>query len=162
MNNKLLILPCLLFNLLFCNIALSQCTCALTEDIKMSLKESDAVFSGRVVDILKVDPHNMVVQIENYNVWKAGNAYKKSTKRKRDNKYTYILSSSNSNACGFRFKLGNEYLIYSQPTQRNNLVVTSCNRTKNLHDSGIVSGDILELGRPLDASGKPHGMERKK
>ena len=137
----------------------AKCRCTASMNVEDALRKSDVVLSGRVVEILNVDSHNIVVQIENYNVWKKGVLLSRHSKP-FDRHYTYLLSSYNKDACGFNFKLGNEYLIYSDANKNGNLIVTSCNKSRDLRMSEGIKADILSLGKPLSRE-EINGMARK-
>ncbi|HEY9604053.1 MAG TPA: DUF6174 domain-containing protein [Allocoleopsis sp.] len=139
---KILLLGTSLF-LLGAN-AVMACKCAPTTP-QQSLERSNAVFSGKVIEIDKSSnpSESNRVTFEVSKTWKGTNQ-KKLT----------ITTSSSSASCGYSFEAGKEYLVYAS-SQDNKLQTGSCSGTKALSDA---RADLAVLGQgktPTVASSNP-------
>ncbi|MFY9610045.1 MAG: hypothetical protein WAU45_15680 [Blastocatellia bacterium] len=120
------------------------CTCAPPEIPSQELKESDAVFSGKVIEIKRQKSYaqepvqsdtlftSVEVVFEVDRTWKG-----------IDNNAVSVFTSPHSSACGYAFKKGTSYLIYANSDERSRLITTICTRTKALKDA---EEDVRELG----------------
>jgi hypothetical protein len=123
------------------------CSCALPGPPDEELANAAAVFSGRVVSIVKpinfgsissADPIEVTFQVQE--VWKGSVSLT-----------TTITTSRSGASCGYTFQKGNEYIVYAYGSE-NNLSVSLCSRTQPLEAAKV---DLEELGigsAPLDDS----------
>ena len=101
----------------------------------MALEEAAAVFSGRVIAIVPYGTNSVNVTIMVRTIWK-GDVEKE----------VRVTTLKSSNACGFPFRKGEEYLIYARTVGRGKdkrLSAGLCSRTKRLSDA---KEDLSELG----------------
>jgi len=126
--------------LIFTNIDAYACSCVLRgneplkQQVNRAKKDSSAVFSGKVLEVIK-KPENfqVVVKLRVENLWK-GNLSKEVT----------VLTGSDSALCGYQFEVGQSYLIYASGADVNNLQTNICTRTANL---SAAKADIKILGK---------------
>lgn len=108
------------------------CSCVLNEappaeQVKKAYKEATAVFSGKVVEVVR-DPDVFFVKVKL--------RVEKSWKNKFTDEVT-ITTASNSAACGFNFEVGEKYLLYTRG-ERDNLQTDICQRTSLLSKNGDI------------------------
>ena len=113
------------------------CSCMPPGKPSEEMKESAAVFSGRVVEIRRNQRTDdffarveAVIEVER--VWKG---VEKAT--------VSVFTSSDSAACGYGFKEGETYLVYASGDKEGRLLTTICTRTRRMKDAGE---DLKELG----------------
>jgi hypothetical protein len=120
----------LIFGLLiFIQIDALACSCdlpipklSLKQQVKKAWKSSNAVFSGKVLEITK-QPQNFYVSVRLLvvDLWE-GNLPKEVT----------ITTGLGNGDCGYPFEVGESYLIYANGSDENKLSTGICHRTKNL------------------------------
>jgi hypothetical protein len=123
------------------------CSCVAPGPVERELKESDAVFSGKVVNIVdenkskliksSADPIAVTFEVEES--WK-GKIQKQVT----------VYTAYSSASCGFDFTLNQKYLVYAYEHD-GTLKVFLCSRTAQLLSA---TDDITEL-RKIEKSSKP-------
>ncbi|WLR42564.1 hypothetical protein LC087_18060 [Bacillus carboniphilus] len=109
----------------------NACSCVESQGVEESLEQSDALFSGKVVDIKEKQGVNKFpsksVLLEVSNTWKGVNQSQ-----------IIITTGLSDSDCGFNFKVGQEYLVYAHESDmygEKTLITTSCNRTNDLNSS---------------------------
>ena len=140
---KMLVIATSLF-VLSANAA-SACSCLPTTP-QQSLQNSEAVFSGRVVDVTEQSPaerrpgrrnedpnflNGVKVTFEVSEVWK-GNSERRLV----------VTTSDSSASCGYSFQEGQEYLVYASEEDAQ-LKTGLCSGTKRLSDA---RADLAVLG----------------
>ena len=152
-----IIFICFLFLLSFPTNA-SACSCAELPSVEEEFERSQAVFSGRVVDVREKRSikgyQTKSVLFEVTNTWKG---VKQSQ--------IIITTGQGGGDCGFNFKEGQEYLVYVNKSTMyggKTLVSTICDRTNEL---SVLQEDlkILGEGQPpiedVDLTGKHEGNQ---
>jgi hypothetical protein len=122
----------------------SACSCAYA-GAPGELTYSSAVFSGEVVDFDMKGPFNATAILRVSEVWKG------------PERGTLEVHTRDPAFCGYRFKEGQEYLVYAEggpgyPADR--FVVKNCGRTRLLSKAGAdleVLGDGAAVGDDGDA-----------
>jgi hypothetical protein len=139
-NSGSLTLPVIAFMLLGASDGLA-CSCAGPADVLQALEQATAVFSGRVVDVIKHKPDRTRPQswftgvetvLEVKTVWK-----------RVDKRVVSVFTSDQQSACGYRFRKGRTYLVYAHRNEEGKLVTSICTRTKRLKDA---EEDLSKLG----------------
>ena len=136
----------------------SACSCAELPSVEEEFERSQAVFSGRVVDVREKRSikgyQTKSVLFEVTNTWKG---VKQSQ--------IIITTGQGGGDCGFNFKEGQEYLVYVNKSTMyggKTLVSTICDRTNEL---SVLQEDlkILGEGQPpiedVDLTGKHKGNQ---
>lgn len=125
---------------MFTNIEIYACSCfqpdneTLTQRVGKAKNDARAVFSGRVLEIIRKPENNQIaVKLRTEKLWK-GNVSKQVT----------ITTGADSALCGYNFEVGKSYLIYAQGSNANNLQTNLCTRTAELT---AAKADIKVLGR---------------
>ena len=105
------------------NQEVSACECDEPPDTIKALTESSTVFAGEVIEITN-DPTNneIIVKFETQRSWKGVS----------ENQVTVVTGSDDGN-CGFRFVLGETYLVYATGTDT--LYTSSCSRNNVFADA---------------------------
>ncbi len=123
------------------------CSCAGSRDAVRALADSEAVFSGEVVEVAEGPPTKMMgisgvrtsrVTLRASEVWKGPQRETLEVSTLRDGM-----------SCGYPFKEGQEYLVYAY-TGKQGLEVDLCNGTQRLTEA---QADLEVLG----AGKKPTG-----
>ena len=113
------------------------CTCAPPQSAANELNRATAVFVGKVV---KIKQHNKAAgtfaTVEA--VFKVARVWKGV-----DEKTVSVFTSSMSSACGYGFKKGITYLVYSYANEEGKLSTSICSRTSRFTDW---HEDMDELG----------------
>jgi hypothetical protein len=117
------------------------CPCPENPDPLTSLKQSTAVFSGRVLNIGEDGGLSPVTGTRMRKVYFRVNKAWKGIERIKIS----VNTEKNSAACGYAFSTGNEYLVYAYG-EKGNLQVSLCSRTQKLID--VSSGELAALGKP--------------
>ena len=115
------------------------CSCAQPGTVHESLEGSNAVFSGKVVEIVdknekkfnKSSADLLAVRFEVEETWKGVTQTQ-----------VIVYSARDSASCGFEFALNEEYLVYAKESN-GQLGVSLCSRTNSLE---AANADIIELG----------------
>ena len=118
---------------------ISACSCAELPSVEEELERSQAVFSGRVVDVREKRSLNgytsKSVLFEVTNTWKGV-----------EQSQIIINTGQGGGDCGFDFKVGQEYLVYANESTMygaKSLVSTICDRTNELI---VLQKDLTILG----------------
>lgn len=124
----------LMFALIACAAAgpAAACTCRRsTPGVKFAAGSSTEVFLAEVLDMTRSSKsENWEVALQTHAVWKGSVAQK--------------ITVHGGGMCGFQFKKGNQYLIYSR-SMKDQIVVSMCSRTM---DYSRATDDIQTLGAP--------------
>ena len=126
--------------LIFINIDAYACSCfplgnePLKQQVDRAKKNSAAVFSGKVLEVIKKpDNFQVVVKFQVQSSWK-GNVSKQIT----------ITTASDSAMCGYNFEVGESYLVYTSGADVKNLQTNLCSRTAKL---SAAKADTKVLGK---------------
>lgn len=119
---------------MFCESA-QACSCAPPPPPPQALERAAAVFSGKVTKIEQVNDFSKRVTIALDRTWKGVEGAEVA-----------VYTASNGAACGYGFKEGESYLIYTYKTDRGQ-ETNICTRTRGIADA---AEDIKALGE-----GKP-------
>jgi hypothetical protein len=112
------------------------CTCTNNYTPTEAYEHSYAVFSGKVVGMLEVDPFTKVFSIQVYSVWKGPSFAMVS-----------VATGPDSAACGYEFQVGEEYLVYAYSAMPTYTYSTDiCTRTRLLSNA---TEDLASLGTAL-------------
>jgi len=117
------------------------CTCdlplfnlSLDQQVKHARKQSRAIFSGRVLEVTEnPQTYFVVVKFRIERLWK-GNLSDEVT----------IITGHGGGDCGYRFEVGESYLVYAYGSDENRLGTNICQRTKKLSDA---REDLRILGK---------------
>lgn len=119
------------------------CSCLRVPDaplsklVKQAKDKSDAVFTGKVLEVKENTEDGRSVKLEIINSWK-GNPSKEIT----------LLTGNDDGDCGYRFEVGKTYLVYADKgtmySSVERLETTICSRTKSLADA---KKEIKVLGK---------------
>ena len=108
------------------------CSC-LPRTPQQSFASAQAVFAGRVIDVVQPNPDSEVrVIFEVSRIWKG-------QKRPR----IVVMTSSSSASCGYSFQKREQYLVYAS-RQESQLETGLCSGTKPL---SMAQEDLAVLGR---------------
>ncbi|KGX85927.1 hypothetical protein [Pontibacillus marinus] len=115
------------------------CSCAEPGTPKEELEKSDAIFSGKVInmhdakknDSIKSSGDPIAVLLEVDRSWKGV-----------DETQVIVYTARASATCGYEFNLNEEYLVYAREV-KGELKVSYCSRTENLLQA---SEDVIALG----------------
>ena len=116
------------------------CSCMIPESPRDSLQKSDAVFSGKVVEIKEENPSYPLISSMDP-VWVSFEV-DKVWKGPRDP--ITIQTPQSSASCGYSFEKGESYLVYAYQNG-NTLEVSLCSRTTLVSNA---AEDLEELGKP--------------
>ena len=117
-----------------CNCDLPLRNLSIKQQVKQALKHSEAVFSGRVLDIsASPDDHSLVVRLKVEKSWKSSRAEEIS-----------IITGRGGGDCGFHFTVGETYLLYAYGSNGNTLGTNICQRTAKITEA---AEDIKILGK---------------
>ncbi len=106
----------------------------LKQQIAKAKKDSAAVFSGKVLEIIKKpENYQIVVKFQVQSSWK-GNVSKQIT----------VTTASDSAMCGYNFEVGESYLVYTSGADVKNLRTDICTRTAKL---SAAKADTKLLGK---------------
>jgi hypothetical protein len=126
------------FSLILMSASIAQaCSCGRVPTTKESLKHSTAVFSGKVTKIEPFKKYYFKVTFEIARTWKGTNG-----------KTETVLTPNSGAGCGYTFKKGKSYLLYSYRPKEDEikpipLYTIICSRTKPL---ALAAADIKVLG----------------
>lgn len=115
------------------------CSCIMPEPPLVSMEKSDAVFAGRVTNI--VPPANMMTTLDENKITFDVSTYWKGI----DRNPVQIFSAMSSASCGYEFEEGKEYLVYAHESD-GKLVTGLCTRTALLADA---TEDLKALGEGM-------------
>ncbi|MBT2642917.1 hypothetical protein J7I80_11825 [Bacillus sp. ISL-41] len=116
----------------------SACSCAELPTAEEEMERSDAIFSGKVIEIKEEKVKGYMtkkVLFEVTNTWKGV-----------DESQVVITTGQGGGDCGFRFIEGQEYLVYAKESDMygaNSLTTTMCDRTNALR---ALQDDLEVLG----------------
>ena len=103
------------------------CTCAypsgsIKQQVKEAKSKAEAIFSGKVIEILRIDGGLRVrVRIAVARVWKGKLAPE-----------VIIYTGGSSGDCGYSFNRGMSYFLYCDEGQEGELWASVCTRTRPL------------------------------
>ena len=136
----------------------NACSCAELPSVEVEFERSQAVFSGRVVDVREKRSLNgytsKSVLFEVTNTWKGV-----------EQSQIIITTGQGGGDCGFDFKVGQEYLVYANESTMygaKSLVSTICDRTDELI---VLQKDLTILGEgqppieEVELTGKHEGNQ---
>ena len=143
MRNKLLItvVLCMVFSLLSLSIGpitSYACDCVKPPSVEDELERSQAVFSGKVLEVNEINKGYMKkrVLLEVAETWKGVSESQ-----------VIITTGSGGGDCGYKFHVGEEYLVYANPSSmyggQEELVSIICDRTTEL---STAQEDLAVLG----------------
>lgn len=101
-----------------------------------AVKSHTAVFSGRVARIVYVNQDDYVAKFIVYESWK----------KDYNNKYIYVLGSTNPDECSIPLITGHEYIVFAKSAGGNLLVLNNCSPTQEFED--IDKEDLFSMGQP--------------
>ena len=136
----------------------SACSCAELPSVEEEFEQSQAVFSGKVVDVR--EKRSIKGYITKSVLFEVTNTWK-GVKQSQ----IIITTGQGGGDCGFDFKEGQEYLVYANESTMYGakvLVSTLCNRT---NEWSVLQEDlkILGEGQPpiedVDLTGKHEGNQ---
>ena len=136
----------------------SACSCAELPSVEEEFEQSQAVFSGKVVDVR--EKRSIKGYITKSVLFEVTNTWK-GVKQSQ----IIITTGQGGGDCGFDFKEGQEYLVYANESTMYGakvLVSTLCNRT---NEWSVLQEDlkILGEGQPpiedVDLTGKQEGNQ---
>lgn len=108
----------------------TACTCRQTPDFKLAVGSSTEIFLAEVLDIKQLPYEGQEVSVQVHAAWKGA--------------ITGRNIVHGGGACGFYFKRGEQYLIYSRSVD-GKVSVSMCSRSK---DYSRATDDIRSLGAP--------------
>ena len=119
------------------------CTCMPFKNASKELEQSAAVFSGKVLAVKGNEQQggfytSVEVVLEVDRSWKG-----------IEEKTVSVFTSSQSSACGYGFKKGEEYLVYASKTTEGRLTTSICTRTRRIKEA---DDDLKELGEGKEVS----------
>jgi hypothetical protein len=107
---------------------------SLKREVEKARKESRSVFSGRVLEISH-DPQNFYRTVK----FKVEKSWKGTLPEE-----TTVVTGLGGGDCGYRFEVGEKYLVYAYGSNENKLETNICQRTAKLSDA---TEDVKILGR---------------
>lgn len=134
------------------------CSCALPPDALTARDQSDAVFSGKVLDVKEaIDwsdfmPFTKPIRMQLEVILEVQSTWKGVTTSQVE-----INTAPNGAGCGVDFQPGKVYLVYASYGEDNGLFTHLCTRTSELANA---SDDLLALGQgsppgePVDLIGQ--------
>lgn len=127
------------------------CTCALPypqqslrRQVRTALGEARAVFSGKVIEV-RDDPEtsSVVVRLKVERVWKGSPPAE-----------VRVVTGRGGGDCGYRFEVGESYLVYAHSAGAGGLGTNICQRTARLSEA---AKDLQVLGRGKGAARRSKG-----
>ena len=130
------------------------CTCSLPDSglslkrqVSMALNESRAVFSGKVLEVREdAQTFSLVVRLRVERFWKGS---PKGEVR--------VFTWRGGGDCGYRFEVGESYLVYAHGAGDGSLSTNICQRTARLSEA---SKDLRALGRGRAVPRRSRGTGR--
>lgn len=125
------------------------CSCIPPEPTGQAIEKADAVFAGRVTDV--VPPANMTSSADKTKLtFEASHVWKGVV-----SKTISANTASSSASCGYNFEKGKEYIVYAMNSE-DGLDVSLCSRTALLADASEDLSILGDLGKVEDSA--PIGM----
>jgi hypothetical protein len=126
--------------LIFSHINVVACSCPtvvrLEQELKWKLKQLQAVFSGKVIEISKIpQTRDVSVKIKVKEIWKG-----------LLSKEVNIATPDSSAMCGVPFEIGKSYLIFASRSAEENLSTGLCLKNKEL-EGAAEELEILGKGK---------------
>lgn len=127
--------------LVFSQVEVFACSCELPlgnitvkQQVGKARKNSRAVFMGEVLEVIRPeDSYSVIVKFRVDQIWK-GKLRKELT----------LGTGTGGGDCGYRFEVGQRYLVYAYGSNETSLSTNICQRTVPLKDA---VGDIKLLGK---------------
>ncbi len=117
---------------------ISACSCVNPGSVEQEVNESDAVFQGKVISVIKEGE----MYKEKYKViFNVSQGWKGEV-----NSVQEILTSDSSAGCGYYFEEGKEYVVYARNVEEK-LQVDLCSRTNNINNA---KKDLEILNNKID------------
>jgi hypothetical protein len=108
----------------------------LEQELKWKLKQLQAVFSGKVIEINKIpQSRDVSVKIEIKEIWKG-----------LLSKEVNIATPESPSACGVSFEIGKSYLVFASHSAEGNLSTGLCLKNKEL-EKAAKELEILKKGK---------------
>ena len=124
------------------------CTCELPpvgitpkQAISQARDKSKAVFSGKVVEVIQ-NPQFLYVEVR----------FKVESSWKQVRTDELIIRTGRGGDCGYRFEVGQRYLVYAYGSGESRLETNICQRTRELDDA---EEDLRVLGKSINVNKKP-------
>lgn len=134
--------------LIFSQYSVFACSCptigGIDQELKWKLKELQAVFSGKVIEITKVpQSRDISVKIEVKEIWKG-----------RISLEVNITTPDHPGACGVLFEIGKSYLVFASRSDEGNLTTGLCLNNREL-EKAAEELEILGKGKQPERSKSP-------
>src|SRR5688500_11946069 len=127
------------------------CTCgvpnpnqSLKRQVRAALSESRAVFSGRVLEVAD-DPQTLSVMVR----LRVERSWKGVTRGE-----VRLVTGRGGGDCGYRFEVGESYLVYAYGPRASELSTNICQRTAKLSEA---AKDLQVLGKGRGVPRRPAG-----
>jgi hypothetical protein len=134
-------------SLLFLEETASACSCLPPKGVAQEVEMSSAVFSGKVIEIKRHDrTEDPLGRVEV--IFEVDKAWKGVDKR-----IVSVFTGSDSAACGYGFKRGRTYLVYTGGSPQGQFSTSICSRTKRLNKA---REDLRALGAGKRVAGAQH------
>lgn len=133
------------------------CSCMMTPPPRQALKESKAVFTGKVISMETFDVKNNFVGTEP--VVRVKFLVSRTWKGVQDAEAEVYTSGFNP-ACGFNFVKGKEYLVYAYPDRWKLDVLETgiCNRTAEIKKA---KKDLRAIGKGIEPNPRKSAFNEK-
>lgn len=135
----------IIFTFFFSSFSILACDCTAQTEMSLEYHRSGLVIVGKVTKITKTaDQQQLLVTIQ------VQEDFKGNTKGQR----ITIRTNSSRRACGYEFKIGQNYLIYANKDMRNvrNWTTSICSRTCPLREA---EDDLTYITRETDTELDP-------
>jgi hypothetical protein len=131
--------------LIFSHFNVFACSCptvvGVEQELKWKLKQLQAVFSGKIIEINKIpQSRDVSVKIEVKEVWKG-----------LLSKEVNIATPNNPGMCGASFEIGKSYLVFASHSAEGNLSTGLCLKNKEL-EKATEELEILGKGKKPKSS----------
>lgn len=106
----------------------SACSCVENPGVEVSFEQSQAVFSGKVLDIQRNEGKGNYGRLVHFKV--------RQTWKGIEDSQVIIVTGWGDGDCGFDFQVGQEYLVYGNESEmygEKALVALSCSRTSEIN-----------------------------
>lgn len=121
------------------NYVFALCECMNADEDKSlsinSVKNHEAVFSGRVAKIVYVNQDDYVAKFIVYESWK----------KDHNKKYMYVLGSTHPDECSIPLIIGHEYIVFAKKAGTL-FVLSNCSPTQEFDE--VDKEDLYSMGKP--------------